>query len=228
MSDGASDGVSEPVEPTVERWYFGEQPLDQTRELAIVLRELMGTAVGLEGESSELATAIAELRALNERLAAVGPADLRPRIGDSPRDDQRVYLDHSRDIGEYNAAFPRYEIAVADDRAEGTITFPLVYEGPPGVVHGGFLAVLFDCILQHLSCDMGRAGKTRNLNVRYRRPTPILTELQFSAQRVVTDEAIEFAAELRDGETLLCSAEMSAVLGNRANLPAVSPRRPSA
>jgi len=75
---------------------------------------------------------------------------------------------------------------------------------------------------------MGRAGKTRDLNVRYRRPTPILTELQFSATRTVTEEVIEFAAELRDGATVLCLAEMSAVLGNRANLPAVSPRRPSA
>ena len=210
------------------RWTFGEQPLDQTRELAMVLRDLMGTAVGLEGESEDLAAAITELRALQERLAAAGPSDLRPRVGDDPSPDRRVYLDHSRDIGEFNAVFPRYEITVADDRAEGTITFPLVYEGPPGVVHGGFLAVFFDCILQHLSCDMGRAGKTRNLNVRYRRPTPILTELQFSASCTVSDEAIEFAAELRDGETVLCLAEMSAVLGNRANLPAVSPRRPSA
>jgi len=216
------------VSVTEERWTFGEQPLDQTRELAIVLRDLMGAAVGLEGDSDALSAAIAELRALQARLAAEGPSDLRPRVGDDAPADRRVYLDHSRDIGEYNAAFPRYAISVADDRAEGTITFPLVYEGPPGVVHGGFVAVFFDCILQHLSCDMGRAGKTRNLNVRYRRPTPILTELQFSATRTVTDEAIEFAAELRDGEVLLCSAEMSAVLGNRANLPAVSPRRPSA
>jgi hypothetical protein len=212
-------------EPAVERWYFGEQPLDQTRELAIVLRELMGTAVGLEAESPELATAIEDLRALSERLAAAGPADPRPRVGASPRDEQRVYLDHSRDIGEYNAAFPRYEITVADDRAEGTVEFPVVYEGPPGVVHGGFLAVFFDCILQHLSCDMGRAGKTKTLSLRYRRPTPIRTPLEFSAERVVTDETIEFTAELRDGDTVVCLAEMSAVLGKRENLPAVSPRR---
>lgn len=147
-------------------------------------------------------------------------------MGGAPRDDQRVYLDHSRDIGEYNGV-PRYEISVADDRAEGTVEFPVVYEGPPGVVHGGFLAVFFDCILQHLSCDMGRAGKTRSLHLRYRRPTPICTELRFSAQRVVTDEAIEFTAEVRAGDTVLCTAEMSAVLGKRENLPAVSPRRPS-
>ena len=218
-----SDDVSE---PTVERWYFGEQPLDQTRELAVVLRDLMGTAVGLENESAELATAITELRALQDRLVAAGPADLRPRVGDDAPSERRVYLDHSRDIGEYNAAFPRYEITVADDRAEGTVEFPVVYEGPPGVVHGGFLAVFFDCILQHLSCDMGRAGKTKTLSLRYRRPTPIRTELQFSALRVVTDEAIDFTAELRDGDTVVCLAEMSAVLGKRENLPAVSPRRP--
>ena len=30
--------------------------------------------------------------------------------------------------------------------ASGTVTFPLVFEGPPGVVHGGVLATFFDCV----------------------------------------------------------------------------------
>ncbi|MFN8025965.1 MAG: PaaI family thioesterase [Acidimicrobiia bacterium] len=160
-------------------------------------------------------------------LSASGPADLRPCAGDAARRAARAYLDHSRDIGEYNAAFPRYEITVADDRAEGTVEFPVVYEGPPGVVHGGFLAVFFDCILQHLSCDMGRAGKTRSLNLRYRRPTPIGRELQFSAQRRRHRRGDRVTAEEATRRHVCCMAEMSAVLGKRENLPAVSPRRPS-
>ncbi len=211
----------------MQPWTFGQAPLDETIELAAVLRDLMGTALALEQPSEELHAIVAELGAAQQRLAAELPADLRPRVGDEPDPGRRVYLDHSRDVGTYNACFPRYELDVHDDRAEGRVEFPLVYEGPPGVVHGGFLALFFDCALQQLNCDMGLAGKTRSLALRYRRPVPIMTELEFTARRTVADGAIESSGELHHDGTLLCSAEMTAVAGDRAALPAVSPRRPA-
>jgi len=209
----------------VERWTFGEAPLDVTRELASALRDLMGTALALEEPSPELRELIDTLRAAQERLAARGPTDLAPRIGDSPDPTRRVYLDHSRDVGDYNACFPVYEMRVHDDRGEGRVTFPVVYEGPPGVVHGGFLAVFFDCALQQLNCDMGTSGKTRTLALRFRRPVPILTELELVAERSIAEGSILSTAELHLDGTLMCAAEMSAVLGDRTALPAVSPRR---
>ena len=153
------------------------------------------------------------------------PADLTPRVGDAATDAMRAYVDHSRDVGTYHPAFPVYALRCADDRGEGEVTFPLVYEGPPGVVHGGFLALFFDCVLQQLNCDMGLAGKTTRLALRYRRPTPIDRPLRVVAHRTVDDDRIHSEAQLLDGDELLCSAEMSAFAGNRANLPAVSPRR---
>ena len=88
-----------------------------------------------------------------------------------------MYLDHARDVGAYNPCFPEYELTVDGRRATGTVTFPIAYEGPPGVVHGGFLALFFDCVVQHHNCDVGVAGKTTSLAIRYRRPTPLLTPL---------------------------------------------------
>ena len=212
--------------PRADRWSFGETPLDQTRELAAVLRDLMGTALALEHPTSELRDLIDDLRAAQRRLAALGPTDLQPRIGDGDA-AQRVYLDHSRDVGDYNACFPAFEMHAHDDRAEGRVTFPVVYEGPPGIVHGGFLALFFDCALTQLNCDMGLAGKTRSLSVRYRRPAPILTELEFAGERTVAEGSIVATGELRLDGTVLCAAEMNAAIGDRGALPAVSPRRPA-
>jgi hypothetical protein len=211
----------------VERWTFGEAPLAETVELATALRDLMGTALALEQPSEELRAVVAELAGAQRRLAALLPADLAPRLGGDAPVAQRVYLDHSRDVGDYNACFPSYELDAHDDRAEGRVEFPLVYEGPPGVVHGGFLAVFFDCVLQQLNCDMGQAGKTRSLALRYRRPVPILTELRVVAHRTIADGAIQSNGELRLDGTVMCEAEMSAVLGDRTALPVVSPRRPA-
>ena len=210
-----------------ERWAFGEAPLDETRELAAVLRDLMGTAIALEHPSDELRDLIDELRAAQQRLAAGGPTDLQPRVGATSDAAQRVYLDHSRDVGDYNACFPVYEMHAHDDRAEGRVTFPVVYEGPPGIVHGGFLALFFDCALMQLNCDMGLAGKTRSLSVRYRRPAPILTEFEFVGERTVAEGSIVATGELRLDGTVLCAAEMHAAVGDRDALPPASPRRPA-
>jgi len=212
---------------TVDPWSFGEEPLDETRELAAVLRDLMGIAIALEQPNDALRDLIDELRRAQERLGALGPKDLQPRIGTASDGDQRVYLDHSRDVGDYNACFPVYEMHAHDDRAAGRVTFPVVYEGPPGIVHGGFLALFFDCALTQLNCDMGLAGKTRSLSVRYRRPAPILTELEFVGERTVAAGAIVATGELRLDGTVLCAAEMHAAVGDRGALPAVSPRRPA-
>jgi acyl-coenzyme A thioesterase PaaI-like protein len=209
------------------RWVFGNEPLPEVVDLASELRELLDVVLALEDAPAELADLTAQVRDAREMLAGAVPASLAPRIGDGASDDMRVYVDHSRDVGDYNPAFPRYTLRCADDRAEGEVTFPICYEGPPGVVHGGFLALFFDCVLQQLNCDMGLAGKTTRLAVKYRRPTPLNRELRVVATRTVEDERIRSEAQLFDGDELVCAAEMSAFAGNRADLPAVSPRRAS-
>jgi hypothetical protein len=210
---------------TAEKWYFGEAPLPDVEAFADAVRELVSTVEALEQTSDELRRITAEVRTAQSRLAAQLPGDLAPRVGADMRPDQRVYVDHSRDIGNYNPAFPVYELTCADDQAEGTVEFPLIYEGPPGLVHGGFLAVFFDCVLQQLNCDLGLTGKTVTLALKYRRPTPLLTPLRVTASREIDGDRIRSHAQLLLGETVLCAAEMRAVVGNRAALPAVSPRR---
>jgi acyl-coenzyme A thioesterase PaaI-like protein len=53
------------------------------------------------------------------------------------------------------------------------------YQGPPGCVHGGYLAALFDSLLGVLPYRLtGRKGAfTGRLTVRYRSLTPLNTEL---------------------------------------------------
>jgi acyl-coenzyme A thioesterase PaaI-like protein len=212
---------------TVERWTFGESPLPVTVELAVVLRELTSTVLSLERDSPELEGLLARLRDVQARLAAELPADPRPRVGADATVDRRVYVDHSRDIGDYNPCFPEYdvEVDVETATAQGTVEFPVCYEGPPGIVHGGFLAVFFDCVLQQLNCDLGQAGKTAELSMRFRRPTPLLTPLVVRAERTIEDERIRSHAELLRDDVVLCEAQMLAALGDRAALPVVSPRR---
>jgi len=207
------------------RWTFGVEPLAQTERAAALLRRVTGLALAVEGEDPAVEQLIADLERAEDALAARAPAGAPPRIGSAADSDGRVYVDHARDIGAYNPCFPEYEIAVDGDRATGTVTFPIPYEGPPGIVHGGFLAVFLDCAVQHHNCDVGRAGKTTSLTLRFRRPTPLLAPLTFTIERRVDDDRIRSTARLVLDDRVLCEADVDAIAGDREALPAVSPRR---
>jgi hypothetical protein len=206
-------------------WRFGVEPLGQTLTLAPLIRRVAGLAVALEREDPAVDRLIDALRVAEQELAERTPADEAPRVGSDAGGEGRVYLDHSQDIGTYNPFFPEYTIAVNGDRAAGTVRFPVAYEGPPGLVHGGFLAVFFDCVIQDHNCEVGQTGKTVSLSLAYRRPTPLLTPLEFGVERSVVDRRIRSTAELTLDGAVLCRANMEAVASDRSGLPDVSPRR---
>jgi hypothetical protein len=190
---------------------YGEQPLAQTVAAAGALRRLTGLLLSLEHEHPTVDAMIAQFADWERELAGATSADPTPRVG-AGGEDRRVYLDHAFDVGAYNPCFPEYAFDHLDDEtAYGRVTFPLVYEGPPGLVNGGFLAVFFDCITQQQSCAAERTGKTRSLTVSFRRPTPILTELRFDIARSEDEGRVTSTARLLLGDEVLCIGEFKTV-----------------
>ncbi|MCX4096779.1 PaaI family thioesterase [Nocardia sp. alder85J] len=190
---------------------FGERPLTQTRDAAGALRRLSGLLLSLEHEHPVVGQFLDRAAQWEQALRTAAPPDGRPRLGDDGP-ERRVYLDHAADIGAFNPAFPEYEFDTLDaGSATGRVCFPVNYEGPPGSVHGGFLAVFFDCVVQHHNCVAGRAGRTRSLHLAYRRPTPILVELRFDITRTLGERGVDSAARLTLHDEQLCSATTSTV-----------------
>jgi hypothetical protein len=208
-----------------ERWTFGVDPLPQTERTAALVREVTGLVLALEHEDPAVGRLIAELERAKADLAERVPTEATPRVGDAVSSDGRVYIDHAFDIGAYNPCVPEYAIEVEGDQARGTVSFPLPYEGPPGLVHGGFLALFFDCVVQQHNCGVGVSGKTMSLALRYRRPTPLFTALTFTLMRTAAGDRIHSSGSLSVGDTVVCEAEVDAIAGVRSNLPEVSPRR---
>jgi len=62
-------------------------------------------------------------------------------------------------------------------------------------------------VIQHQNCATGLSGKTRSLNVKFRRPTPILTELRFDIERAQVDRGVTSTARLSLGDEVLCIGE---------------------
>ena len=103
---------------------------------------------------------------------------------------------------------------------EGTVTCPLLYEGPPGGVHGGYIAGLFDDILGSTQQLIeGPSGLTGTLTVRYRALTPLETELRFRAWiDHVSGRRIRAKATCHAGDLFTSEAEALFVRVDMRNL----------
>ena len=164
---------------------FGEQPLPQTVAAAGRAPSAGRSAAGSGARTSHRRR---DARAVRRVGAGTGarrspPIPRRASGRTAPRLNACTWTTPSMSA-RTTRAFPSTRSTISmPTRRRAASPFPLVFEGPPGLVNGGFLAVFFDCVTQHQSCASGRTGKTRSLTVTFRRPTPILTELGFDVAR---------------------------------------------
>jgi acyl-coenzyme A thioesterase PaaI-like protein len=118
------------------------------------------------------------------------------------------FFDHSPMLGRANPLAPPIRLWLEGDRILGTATFGAAYEGPPGCVHGGYIAAAFDEVLGSTQSLSGSPGMTGRLTVHYRTPTPLHTELRFEGWiEDVSGRKILTKGELRSGSVLCAEAE---------------------
>jgi acyl-coenzyme A thioesterase PaaI-like protein len=89
------------------------------------------------------------------------------------------FFDYSPLVGRFNALAPPIEMAFFEDRIEGTVIHNVAYEGPPGCVHGGFIAAGFDEVLGFAQQLAGAPGMTGRLEISYRSPTPLFEPVRY-------------------------------------------------
>jgi acyl-coenzyme A thioesterase PaaI-like protein len=80
-------------------------------------------------------------------------------------------------VGPLNAISPLAHFEFDGERLHGTANLGATYNGPPGMVHGGIIALVFDELLGATNVCHGLGGFTGTLSVRYEKPTFIDTEL---------------------------------------------------
>ena len=94
------------------------------------------------------------------------------------------------------------------NRITGTVTFGQAFEGPPGHVHGGWVAGVLDHLMGMTHVRTGYPGMTGGLSVRYLKPTPLNQVIQVSAEaREIDDKRTEVKEAMRCGDTTTATAE---------------------
>ena len=92
--------------------------------------------------------------------------------------------DHSPLICIANPIAPPMQIRHEDGVVIATVRFGFAYEGPPGCVHGGYVAAAFDELLGATQSLSGAPGMTGTLSIRYESPTPLHTDLRYEGRLV--------------------------------------------
>ena len=122
--------------------------------------------------------------------------------------DPHAFFDHSPIAGRANPLAPPIEMEIVDQMVIGRVCYGAAYEGPPGSVHGGHVAAAFDEVLGMAQSLGGQPGMTGTLTVRYRKPTPLHTDLRLEARITKLEGRKTFTiGELYAGDLLTAEGE---------------------
>jgi acyl-coenzyme A thioesterase PaaI-like protein len=153
------------------------------RRVGQAMRDLIDHAVATSAPVEALEGMAEVLEALVRTIGKYPQGRLYDGFAESGMSgDPHAFFDNSPIIGKANPLAPPINISVEDDVVIGTATYGGAYEGPPGCVHGGYVAAAFDEVLGMTQSLVGKPGMTGTLTVRYRRPTPLHTELRFEGR----------------------------------------------
>jgi len=142
-------------------------------DLTQAVRELAEAQLRTEIAYDEAEEVTRQLRELTERLLVKTRPDA---FGVEIRPDGVARNHGNAVIGLRNpmaVALDDHRIVWNDKGASARVHLNALYEGPPGHVHGGVLALLLDQLFGESAAAAGVPGMTGRLSLSYRRPTPL-------------------------------------------------------
>jgi hypothetical protein len=126
-----------------------------------------------------------------------------------------------------NPLAPGLNMWIEGERAFGTVRCGWAYEGPPGHIHGGFVAAIFDQFMGMAQIIGKQPGMTGRLTTRYHRPTPLNVELRLEAWlEKVEGRKTHMQAEMRHDDTVTATCE-ALFIRPKGGLGLHSPDRPA-
>ncbi|MFL6204695.1 MAG: PaaI family thioesterase [Acidimicrobiales bacterium] len=198
--------------------------------VADAIRTVLHRMVQSSAPNEVIEAAAADLEAVADRFNQYTNKSMYEGFAESANAGEPFgFFDHSPMLGRANPLAPPIDLWLEDDHMVGTATFGAAYEGPPGCVHGGYVAAAFDEVLGSTQSLSGSPGMTGRLTVSYRSPTPLETELRFVGRlERVEGRKIFTKGELWAGDRLCAEAEglfISIREGQFADLKAERDRR---
>ena len=173
---------------------------------------------------AEVTSLVSQAAAILARYPRRRPFEGFPEAANSG--DPHAFFDHSPIAGQANPLAPPILMEIEADRVVARVNYGAAYEGPPGSVHGGHVAAAFDEVLGMAQSLGGQPGMTGTLTIRYRKPTPLHTDLRIVAWNTATEGRKTFTSgEMYAGDVLTAEAEAIFISVDMARIAELMARR---
>jgi hypothetical protein len=140
---------------------------DERQALGESVRRLLQVVVGTGANPAELSTAAAAIDQVAASLA-------RTVVRQDPAVEPDSYRAHMSLVGGLShPVAPPLTMRFTSDGAIGDVVVGPVFQGGPGLVHGGIIALLIDHAMGVVANRADQPAMTVRLGLRYRRPTPL-------------------------------------------------------
>lgn len=117
------------------------------------------------------------------------------------------FISYSPVTGPLNALASTAVLDSTDREVTVSVTYGAAYEGPPGCLHGGLIAAIFDEVLGFAQALSGAPGMTGRLEVTYRSPTPLHQPLRVTGRfDSIQGRKIMTSGEIYAGDRLCAEA----------------------
>ena len=192
----------------------GEESVELTplraekRRVAGAVRRVIEALAAVDAPVEVLMTVADQLEGAAEALEQGPGADLVGFAEAANAPNFGSFMDRSPVLGQANPVAPPLELSFDEGRIIAMARFGSAYEGPPGCVHGGWVAAAFDEVLGAAQSLSGSGGMTAYLKVDYRSPTPLHVDLRFEGELDRTEgRKIFTVGRLFHGDTLCAEAQ---------------------
>ncbi|WP_017572684.1 PaaI family thioesterase [Nocardiopsis halotolerans] len=154
----------------------------ELRSLVARVHDLIDAVANTEADTDTLARAAATVEGVTDGLNVS-----RRQIGtmvkrDLQSGDAEFGTITNIVAGDTSPVAPPLSLERTPEGLSGEVTLNTIYQGPPGLVHGGWIAALLDQAVGSVSAIETSPGLTAKLEVNYRRPTPLFTPLEVTAR----------------------------------------------
>jgi acyl-coenzyme A thioesterase PaaI-like protein len=153
------------------------------RRATLAMRRIITATVNGAAPAADLDAAADQLEQVADALE---PHARSSRYEGTPgvrRDgDNTAILESHPMMGPSNPLAPPISLTRDANGARASVVYGHQYEGPPGRVHGGFIAAAFDQILGAAAALSGRVFFTGTLTIKYRKPTPLHVPVQMEGE----------------------------------------------
>lgn len=160
-----------------------------------------------EAEPDDLDEVAADVHRITNRLTGIPSLGRFGGLHTAPSWNAALH-ERSPISGRANPVAPPLYLEADGELTRGLAVYGAVYEGPAGMLHGGWVAAAFDELLGVAQTASGAAGFTGTLTIRMRRPTPLYERIDYEGgvTRVEGRKIFAWGRSACDGEAL-CEAE---------------------